>query len=190
LRPPITLRTVQCMLNSHHTASISIDRAGLHQLFCGTWDVTRACTVYTSFNQCNRTNKMHYLTSVYYDQEPLHVSSTYLLIIRRHCTCIWNNWCILCNDEQTVQLVGPSILKYYNEWSTKHLKKFLKHFISTLWSVTYLQSIFMLHINIIFRFLVTTTTFNQWLLQQTCYSALTTSYQSPPHHYRINKLTF
>jgi hypothetical protein len=34
--------------------------------------------------QYNRTNEMHCLLSVHYDKYPLHVSSTHLLIIRRH----------------------------------------------------------------------------------------------------------
>jgi hypothetical protein len=36
-------------------------------------------------DQYIRTNKMHCLLSVYYDKKSVHVSSTYLLIIRRYC---------------------------------------------------------------------------------------------------------
>jgi hypothetical protein len=60
---------------------------------------------------------MHCLLSVYYDKQPLRVSSTYLLIIRRY--CIYSNWyflCVLCRlaaSSVGVELVCRETHKIY-----------------------------------------------------------------------------
>jgi hypothetical protein len=74
-------------------------------------------------HQYNRTNKMHFLFSVYYNSLPLHVSSTYLPIIRRH--CIYKNWYILYvlwETSSTLTLLAASRHNMHKIYQLLHIQ--------------------------------------------------------------------